>query len=103
MLVKTGMKKEAKDKAGVPGVKKIEMTGKKSFVVHADGGNYFEGEITDPSVKLKGSGKITFTNLGNQCIDNPCWDCANNHYHNEVSEEFCDTCERKTHSNFKQK
>lgn len=91
-----------RDKAGVPGVKKLEMTGKNSFVVHADGGNHFEGVITDPSkVKLKGSGKIFFTNEGKGSIDESCMVCVNNKYRTEevAIKEICDSC--KNHKSFK--
>ena len=64
LLQPNGVKKQNKDKAGVPDPKKLERTGDNTFVVHADGGNYFEGQITDPNIKFKPSGKVTFTNVG---------------------------------------
>ena len=109
MLERTGLDKSEKNRAGMPNPKKFEKTGKNSFVVHADGGNYFEGVVTDPAVKLKESGKIFVTLKTTKEEENPCYDCENNHYHNEVEyaklqkglDTICDSC--KNHEGLKSK
>lgn len=81
VLVKPDLMKQKKDKLGVPDPKKFERTGKDTFVVHADGGNYFEGKITDSSkVRFKDSGRIMLTKVGiclKKCInrDKSCDSC----------------------------
>jgi hypothetical protein len=66
MLLQTdGVKKQKKDRDGVPDPKKFVRTGERSFVVEAEGGNRFEGEIKNPNaVQFKGSGRIILTNVG---------------------------------------
>jgi len=100
MLNRTGLDKSNKNRQGVPDPKKFERTGKDTFVVHADGGNYFEGKVTDPSVQLKDSGRIFLLPNKNESITNPCMECATNKYHGG-SETLCDACIK--HKNFKQK
>ena len=83
MLLKPGgMRKNSKrEKDSAINTRKMEMTGKNTFVVHADGGNHFEGKITNPDVvKFRGSGKLTFTSV---CIKK----CFNRN-------KKCDTCYR---------
>jgi hypothetical protein len=72
-----------KEKAGVPESKKFERTGKDTFVVHADGGNKFEGRITDPSkTQFKQTNRIVAFQVG-VCIRT----CLNRG-------EKCDSCYR---------
>jgi hypothetical protein len=99
MFKRTGLDKSNKNRVGVPDPKKFERTGKDTFVVHADGGNYFEGKVTDPKVQLKDSGKI-FLMPDNIGMSNPCMECSNNKYHGG-SKELCDSCIK--YKNFKQK
>ena len=68
MLVKEGLKTKAKDKKGVPDPKKLERTGDKSFVIKADGGNYFEGVVTDPGVKFVPSKWGSATTIRGCCL-----------------------------------
>ncbi len=63
-MERSGLDKSEKNREGVPDPKKFERTGEKTFRVHADGGNYFEGEVRNPSVKMKPSGIMIFTNIG---------------------------------------
>ena len=61
LLKPDGTKKEKERALGV-NPRKMERTGQDTFVVKADGGNYFEGKITDQSkVKFKSSGSIVFS------------------------------------------
>ena len=75
----TGNQKET-DRFGV-NTRKMERTGENTFVVKADGGNYFEGKITNPNaVKFKDSGRIYITNVGvclKKCLnrDKACSNC----------------------------
>ena len=64
MFKRTGLDRSSKNRSGVPDPKRFERTGDKSFVVHGDGNNYFEGEVKDPKVKLKSSGRIVFDRVG---------------------------------------
>lgn len=61
---RTGLDKNERNRSGVPDPKKFERTGKDTFVVHADGGNYFEGKVTNPNVRIKDSGKLFFDKVG---------------------------------------
>lgn len=61
--------------------KKMERTGKDTFVVHGSGGNHFEGKITNPKIKFKESGRLTFTGIGiclKKCLnrDKECTKCV---------------------------
>jgi len=107
---RSGLDKSARNRSGVPDPKKFERTGKDTFVVHADGGNYFEGKVENPNVKLKDSGKLTFMMVDSEPVDKfRCYDCENNHFHNEVEYEkyrqgldtICDSC--RTHEGLKTK
>jgi len=83
MKKRTGLKKDSKNRDGLPNPKKFERLGKDKFVVHADGGNYFEGVITDPSkVRIKPSNRIVAFSVG-VCIR----ECAN-------KEKLCNNCFR---------
>ena len=65
MLVTADSKKKEKNRAGVPDLKKFEKTSNDTFVVHADGGNTFEGKITDPSkAQFKESNRIVAFTVG---------------------------------------
>jgi hypothetical protein len=73
--------RKAENKFGIE-TKKLERTGEKTFVVHAEGGNHFEGTITNPNaVKFKDSGRVTFTSIGvclKKCLnrDKQCSNCV---------------------------
>jgi hypothetical protein len=83
MLVTADKNKKAKDRSGMPDLKKLERTGKDTFVVHADGGNKFEGKITDPSkAQFKPTNRIVAFQVG-ICIRA----CLNRN-------EKCDSCYR---------
>jgi len=64
MFNRTGLGKSGRNRNGVPDPKKFERTGKDTFVVHADGNNYFEGKINNPDVKIKPSGRLVFEKVG---------------------------------------
>jgi hypothetical protein len=108
-LERTGLDKSNKNRSGVPDPKKFERTGKDTFVVHADGGNYFEGKVENPNVKLKDSGKIFVQLEGTPKDEHQCYDCVNNHFRNEAEYEkyrkgldtICDGC--RTHEGLKTK
>lgn len=76
-MKRTGLDTGKRNRSGVPDPKKLEKTGDNTFVVHADGGNYFEGVIKDPSnVKMKdvnggGLGRELFFEVG-ICLKNCC-------------------------------
>jgi len=63
-----------------PNPKKLKMTSEDTFVIEADGGNRFEGRITDPKVQKK----TTLMVSAGICFK----DCANR------SVEMCDSCLR---------
>ena len=81
ILLKPNGSKKEQAKFGID-TKKIERTGDKTFVVHAEGGNHFEGEITNPNaVKFKDSGRVIFTSIGvciRKCLnrDKECNNCV---------------------------
>jgi len=61
--------------------KKLERMGKDTFVIHGSGGNHFECKITDPKIKFKSSGRMTFTGIGiclKKCLsrDKECNSCV---------------------------
>ena len=65
MKKRTGLDKDTKNRSGMPNPKKFERLGKNDFVIHADGGNHFEGKITDPSkVRLKPSNRLVAFTVG---------------------------------------
>ena len=64
ILLKPNGSKTKSEKAGAPEAKKIERTGENTFVVHADGGNKFEGTYNPKTTKLPGSNKLVFSNIG---------------------------------------
>jgi len=65
MKKRTGLDKGNKNRDGMPDPKKFERLGKDKFVVHADGGNHFEGVITDPKkVQIKSSNRLVAFQVG---------------------------------------
>ena len=70
VIVKSDITKKH-EKFGLPEPKKFERTGKDTFVIHADGGNHFEGRITNPSkASIKSSGKfLSFGICLRKCVN----------------------------------
>jgi len=81
MKKRTGLDKSNKNRDGMPNPKKFERLSKDKFVVHADGGNHFEGVITDPKrVQMKPSNRLVAFQVGvclKACVnrDKLCGSC----------------------------